>query len=1012
MRGLDWQTLQVPLAAGLSSKADVRAMQSPGLLICRDAQFDEIGGLQTRHPFAALSTAILGGGTITAPRKLFAFGDELLLFTVDKLYGWSPAQNTWIEKGTHLAIKTEESSRFVTTGDQAAPDRAELSGIVFYVWSDAAGSYVAAMSSSTGAITLAPVNLGANATRPRLVALATKILLLYRDTPSGVSKIQCVSLDPLAPATSLLATPLSVAIVDVGLYYDAVKVPNADEAVVVSTTVATTSIKISVVTATPTTRTSVTPALVCDGPIAVAVSPTASHVQLVRASTTNLLGDIYTLGVSLGTVATGLAVGTAAGTINQIAIAHRSVQDSGVYRCYAFWSSAEISSAVDWQSKTNWFASDSTLGTQATFVRRLGIGSRAFDRNGRVFVWGVFAGESSFSGANYTGFRAVLQNTYLLFRDDATLHGKAAAGRAGGFVTDRGSLPGVATADGIAYAFAGVERRIIAVGDSVPKTTGNGRNVQTSYGARAPRDITFAFDHNDARRCARLGNTLYIAGAEVLQYDGVQLAEVGFAIYPWYFGAIEVGAGNLEDGTYAYQVTWRWDNATGEMDRSSTATTGTVTIAAGPNGVNIPSWMPLYTTRKSNVIVEVWRTTKNPTDDAPFYLTTSKDPAALTNPNRFILNTPTVTGLPSYNDEINDSTLLQRELSPQNGGLLENLAPPSASIIIATADRIILGDVAGDPDRIWYSKLRQDGNVAAFHDALTVSVPRAGGRITGLAILSETLVVFRESAIYALPGDGYDNGSGGQNYGPARLISSDVGAVNHESIALFDRGLIFKSAKGWFLLNKGWNVEYAGGAVAAFDSEPVTSVVVVDSQHQIRCLTSSRMLVFDTLVNQWGEWTISGGVDSATWQGVHAYANATTVLTQRTDFSGIDYGLDVETGWIKLNDLQGFGRCRWLALLGEYRSAHRIRIRVARDYQQNYVDDKYWTANPNVVGDPLQFRHGPSDQRCQSIKVRLTARHETNDAPPAGEALKLTGLALELGFYPGAYRRLPAVQKT
>jgi hypothetical protein len=302
--------------------------------------------------------------------------------------------------------------------------------------------------------------------------------------------------------------------------------------------------------------------------------------------------------------------------------------------------------------------------------------------------------------------------------------------------------------------------------------------------------------------------------------------------------------------------------------------------------------------------------------------------------------------------------------------------------------------------------------------------------MTGIAFLNDTLVVFREHSIYVLSGDGFDNTGGGSNYGPARMVSADVGAVNQESIALTDSGLLFKSAKGWYLLNKGFQVQYVGAAVADYDSETVVACHSLPSEHQIRICTSSRMLtvsspsagplignvVLDSNSAQWAEWTPPGTlspISACIWNGDYLVATSGGAFTQAGTYTGTDYGLDIETAWIKLGGLQDFGRVRRIMLLGEYRSAHHLRIRIAYNYDETVVDDTYWTTTPAVVGSPLQVKIGPSRQQCQAIKVRLTAVSSSDHAdPPSGEALKLTGLALEVGLKPGLYRRLPAAQKT
>src|SRR5262249_55537937 len=130
------------------------------------------------------------------------------------------------------------------------------------------------------------------------------------------------------------------------------------------------------------------------------------------------------------------------------------------------------------------------------------------------------------------------------------------------------------------------------------------------------------------------------------------------------------------------------------------------------------------------------------------------------------------------------------------------------------------------------------------------------------------------------------------------------------------------------------SVRYVGAPVAAFDGDTVLSITVVESQQQVRVLTNARVMIWDYLVDQWAEWTIAGGLDACLWQGTHVYLTSTGPKQQQSNYaSGVSYGMDVETAWIKLSDLQGFGRVRWFELLAEYRDVHLVRLRTAYDYE-------------------------------------------------------------------------------
>lgn len=957
MNGIQWQPLQLPFAAGLAQRADDRARPQPYLDIAKDVQFDETGGVQARKPFAAIGADIYGGGTISNARRLVANGDELLLFTKDTLYSWNAQVSKWISKATHLAVKVAESATMINTAEQIDGDRAELAGVVFYVWVEAAVTYVAAIDKTTGAVILNPASVGI--ARPRLVALTTKVLLIG---DGGGNNLDAIALDPAAPASAVATTVVSGAF---NSYFDVERIPGADTAIIAYRRVTTTSYGILKLTAALAV-TATTKARTCSGAIAVAVDPTGANVQVLRGSANALIGDLLVVS-SFADVFTAQALGTAGDAeIWQIAAAYRSTVVSGsVYRCYVWWHAEEnVGSSFD--LKKNVVDTDNTVGAAAVMNLYLGLASRAFSHDGRVFVWTVFAQQTADELA------AQLQNTYFLFEGSSgaegthtsSLHAKAVAGRCGGFST-RGRLPGVTLTGGTTtYSWCGLERRVIPLGGD-----------QAGYADRGPVDISITFDSNEARRCERLGSTLYVTGGELLQYDGIGLTEVGFHVYPWKIVTAVDGGGSILDGTYSYKSTLRWVNAVGDQDRSTTASVDqAVVVSSGDVDFTLAS---LTVTHKSGsrraVAHEIWRTTANPTAESPFYLITSKDPTVLSGNNRYVANSPTVASPTVGTDALTDTLLASRETDPETGDVLESLAPPACTIIAATADRLFLGGVAGDPHSVWYSKLRGESEVASFHDVLRIPIPRPGGAITAIAFLNETLIVFRETAIYSVTGEGATNTGQGLSFAPARALAHDVGAVSHEAVALTPEGLLFKSSKGWYLLNGGGAVTYVGSPISDSDADTVVAIDVIESQHQVRVLSTARMLVLDTAVGQWSEWTISDGVHSTSWDAAHLYLTATGPKRQATTYSSLTYGLDVETAWIKLADLQGAAAVRRILALGEYRSAHYLRVRIAYNYLATYVDDKSWLATPTTVAGPLQLKHGPRRPHCEAIKVRLTA---------------------------------------
>lgn len=1014
---LAWTTLQIPFAAGLNTKADPRALEAPALAVCRNAEFDEIGGLTKRKPYSSVGADILGGGTLANVRRIVEHGDERLCFTKDKLYSWSARDAKWVEKATYLAPKITEREVFVNPYEQLDTDRAELAGTILFTWADDATSvsnrlaYIAALDATTGAVILPPTSLGAGSDRPRLMVATTKVLLFWSQPNAGNGRVVVAALDPANLASSLasgIAAPTAVAtsVGDTVSVYDVAPRGDGTTVFVGRQDSSSTPYWVALVTE------ALAVTLVSKARTAATLTVAAAAgvgVYVIRSSGANIRGD-YLNPTTLADVTVDVAVGTAASaSVNNVAVALHSFTGNGEGR--AFWTSGQTVASTSYRTETNTFnLVMAGIGTQAILARRLALASRAFAHDGNSYAWLVFGGESYAAGSSIPTFRTSPQNTYFLFRGDGTVIAKAAQGVAGELPTVH--LAGVQSLGSNRYAWGGKSQR------RVPSNIG-GRT--DTYADHAPREIVVEFDSNEARRTGRLGRTLYITGGQILQYDGLGLWEVGFHLFPFTMAITGTTTpGNIDTGTHAYKRTRRWVNAHGEVEESTTATVISHTNTGAAQKKSFSTLDTLFATRKGNTIEDiVWRTLKNPTADAPFYRTNAIDPATFAGDNRYLQNDQSVSSL-SYDDNLSDADLSLRETNYENGGILENLAPPAATIIAATQERLFLAGVAGQPYRIWYSKRRAIGEVAAFHDVLTVELPPDGGEIRALAFLNETLIAFCERAIYALPGDGFENDASGQNYGPARLLASDVGAASAEAVALVPQGLIFKSAKGWQLLDRGWGLNPQFGApVADFDSDVIVSVHVMESRHQVRCMgSSSRCLVWDYLVGQWSEWTVADAVSAAMFGGTYHYATSTQVRAEQASYSAADYSLDVETAWIKLADLQGFGRVRKILPLGEFRSAHDLRIRVARNYvgdgagSWTWFDSKFWPATPAVVGSALQVKHGPSEQVVEAIKVRLTDYATGSQVnAPAGEALRLTGLGLEVGLRRGLYRRLPVAQK-
>jgi hypothetical protein len=313
------------------------------------------------------------------------------------------------------------------------------------------------------------------------------------------------------------------------------------------------------------------------------------------------------------------------------------------------------------------------------------------------------------------------------------------------------------------------------------------------------------------------------------------------------------------------------------------------------------------------------------------------------------------------------------------------------------------------------------GDAVCFADGFSIDVDRAGGQITALSVLNEQLIVFKQDRIYAVQGDGPDNLDVG-SFAPAQEITTDVGCTSQRSLVRVPDGLMFQTEKGIYLLDQGLRVSYVGADVEAYNGQVITAATLVNDANEVRFLTDEgATLVYNYLFGQWSVWTGHEGTAATLWKGqTYCYAKSTGRVHIESATSYTDAGgsirLLVETAWIRMDALQGYQLVRRFSVLGEYRSAHTMRVTVSRDYQSETDYSFEW--DPSTVmnietwgsaatwgatawggsgSSVYQFNHRPRDQKCEAMRLRF------EDVGAVGESFMLTELVLEIGMKGGVF---------
>jgi len=452
----------------------------------------------------------------------------------------------------------------------------------------------------------------------------------------------------------------------------------------------------------------------------------------------------------------------------------------------------------------------------------------------------------------------------------------------------------------------------------------------------------------------------------------------------------------------------------------------------------------LQLTDKSDVKLEIYRTKVNA---SIYYKVTTLDASAA--------NNPLVSNDKSYqwmlvSDALTDTAIATNELLYTMGNEVENIAAPSNSIVESFKNRVF---IAGLENRLEmrYSKIIQLLSPVSFNDTgdYQIFVSEVGGDITALKAMDDKLIIFKEHAIFYLAGDGPTNTGEFNNFIEPTLISSDVGCVRKNSPVFTPLGIFFKSSKGIFLLTRSLGLEYKGAPVEDYNSLTIMDSDTVADQDQVRFLTSDGdTIVYNYILDRWCTFDNHRGLASRMVGNTYYYLNTSgsgnlvyKEVNNKFDDNGHPVKINLETGWISFAGIQGYQRIYKMMILGEYKTDHSLTLKIAYDFDEEYVDEltmkfyditstdtgvdiesyKYGNPiTPGVYGDPgssttytTAIAYGGKNnnqyqvliqlkkQKCESFKIRIENLQNTDQI---GEGLILSNLAFVIGIKAAEYK--------
>jgi hypothetical protein len=306
------------------------------------------------------------------------------------------------------------------------------------------------------------------------------------------------------------------------------------------------------------------------------------------------------------------------------------------------------------------------------------------------------------------------------------------------------------------------------------------------------------------------------------------------------------------------------------------------------------------------------------------------------------------------------------------------------------------------------------------------------GEGMALASMDSALVLLKERAIYAVVGDGPNDLGQGDNIRLQR-IPSEIGCNNPRSVCVFPGGVLFQSEKGLYILDRGLSLQYVGGPVEDETGYSVVGTALWDSLQVLLVATSRKVLCYHLGSGEWTIWnppiagesnvTIyhlaminyaaewgTGQVPCIVCSDGEAYVYTPGVYLMQADGGG-DATFTVSSPWLHFSGMQGFARVRRVAVRGTVMGEFALTVKTYIDHETAASDVYTLTSTETaaaVTGDRFQMSFHLRDQKCESMRIELTAAYSPVDPefPPddVGALIRWEGLTVEVGGKPGIFR--------
>lgn len=460
---------------------------------------------------------------------------------------------------------------------------------------------------------------------------------------------------------------------------------------------------------------------------------------------------------------------------------------------------------------------------------------------------------------------------------------------------------------------------------------------------------------------------------------------------------------------YTYAATFEYINSNGELIRTTPSVFQSVSIDISTDTVDIYYTYPCALESKENMIINIWRTTLN---TQTFYLLTSVE---------YI---PGIAPAFYRDNGESDTTLINAgTLAYFNGGVLGEIPFDPFTTFTAHQNTIFTVN-RKDQNIVQYSLPYQPTVAMSTAFGFQFTVEALGGPIVELASIDEKLIILKENYLFVTAGQGADALGNNSTLIPPELITSPVGCSQKASVVRIPEipgakspgGIMFKSSKGIYLLDRSLSVTYIGAPVERFNNLTIISTALAQTENKCRFTTLEGTIItydyyYDTWDTEIGIDFISSTVHEGNFIGIDINKEVFQIFDGYYK-NGLPYNMTIGTPWVKLGGLQGYQRVYKLLVLGDFKDTSTISVGIMYDFVEQIEDwlyfskntdnsygvDKWGAINPfgGMEKSNLEIQFNLPRQKCQSIRFIIKDEF-SNLLTDTGDSFTLTELAIIAG---------------